>query len=366
MHKNDVVAIVTIEKNTENEKCLHVIELSNEALLPFGVKSASQNTIDGLLSDWYEARCFPSCRPNYEETCDLVGINGSVDLLQYSYLCSLTDCYWFKPIVSDVTWEEVNFHRNGFKSNFAEHLFYGNHDESIDSLNTPDITTDGALPKMWEEINDDFVLIKGHTGKVPADACNEVIADAVMKELQIEHVEYQLVERNGHMYSACKCFITSDTEEFIPIESLMRDYGCIRQSELLQILIQMGFKDDLERMFLADSIIGNSDRHARNYGFIIDSNTLEIKRFAPLFDHGICCIAQNHGYLDYRPTDQTFNKTVQNLSPNVLQLINNVNIDNIRSTVQILPLDDSIKTRMCEQLESRINKLIALSNRHTY
>lgn len=38
-------------------------------------------------------------------------------------------------------------------------------------------------------------------------------------------------------------------------------------------------------MIVCDSIIANTDRHLRNFGFIRDIDTLEW-RFAPLFDSG--------------------------------------------------------------------------------
>lgn len=46
------------------------------------------------------------------------------------------------------------------------------------------------------------------------------------------------------------------------------------------------YKEDLNKMIIFDFIINNSDRHLNNFGFILDSDSLEVKRFNPIFDNG--------------------------------------------------------------------------------
>ena len=141
----------------------------------------------------------------------------------------------------------------------------------------------------------------------------------------------------------------------------MSDYGYTYQTEIIPRLIEMGFKNEIDKMMLGDAILGNLDRHARNYGVIIDSDTQEIKRFAPLFDHNICCLLNNHGFLIYQPTRETFNKTIPKINSDVLSLAENIDLNTVRSIVNSLPLDDNLKIRMINQLESRIEKIIELS-----
>lgn len=38
-------------------------------------------------------------------------------------------------------------------------------------------------------------------------------------------------------------------------------------------------------MIVLDALILNTDRHMGNYGFMVDNDTMQIKRMAPMFDH---------------------------------------------------------------------------------
>lgn len=57
---------------------------------------------------------------------------------------------------------------------------------------------------------------------------------------------------------------------------------------LYQELSKLGFKKELNQMIVFDILIGNTDRHEKNFGIIRDAETLEILKFAPLFDSGSC------------------------------------------------------------------------------
>ncbi len=40
-------------------------------------------------------------------------------------------------------------------------------------------------------------------------------------------------------------------------------------------------------MFIIDSLIGNTDRHNENWGFLLNKNTGKVE-FAPIYDCGSC------------------------------------------------------------------------------
>lgn len=46
------------------------------------------------------------------------------------------------------------------------------------------------------------------------------------------------------------------------------------------------FSEDINRMLIFDFVINNTDRHLNNFGFILNDNTMEIKRFCCIFDNG--------------------------------------------------------------------------------
>ena len=355
MHKDTIVAGITIEKDDNDEGYLHVHKVGNVSLLPYGVKNTTFENIDNEITLWNDTRCIPMGRPNYKPFLDGIGLKNNAELLAHSYMCSLTDCYWFKPFGSDVHWKDVNFYDNRFSSNLYKHIFYGDDSEQVNTLNAPDITTDGALPKMWiERENGNFALVKSSLGSCPMDVYNEIIADAILTELNVPHVHYWIEEHNGSDCSVCECFIHSNNEEFVPLRNILRDYECT-EPDFLPALRSAGLSIDLDKMMLADIIMGNTDRHAGNYGIILDSDTQSIKGFAPLFDHGVCNMIHDLSRARYRPTGETFGATLQKLDPHVLELASKINFDNIKNVIWSLPIDDNRKEQIARRLSDRID-----------
>ena len=58
-----------------------------------------------------------------------------------------------------------------------------------------------------------------------------------------------------------------------------------KRKEILEKFEQHGCEDDFRRMIVLDALILNTDRHMGNYGFMVDNDTMQIKRMAPMFDH---------------------------------------------------------------------------------
>ena len=45
-------------------------------------------------------------------------------------------------------------------------------------------------------------------------------------------------------------------------------------------------------MIVLDAVILNPDRHFGNFGFMVDNDTFEVLRFAPVFDHNMAMLAR--------------------------------------------------------------------------
>lgn len=55
--------------------------------------------------------------------------------------------------------------------------------------------------------------------------------------------------------------------------------------ELLVFFERIGSGDAFRRMCVLDAVILNTDRHYGNFGVLFDTDTLEIQKIAPVFDH---------------------------------------------------------------------------------
>lgn len=65
------------------------------------------------------------------------------------------------------------------------------------------------------------------------------------------------------------------------------------------------YVDEINKMIIFDFVINNRDRHLNNFGFILDEDSLDIKRFNPLFDNGNSLLSDLSEYelIEYSGTD---------------------------------------------------------------
>jgi hypothetical protein len=294
MHKNIPVADIVISDVTGGIEKKGVIH--NQAHLPLGTTIPYGKNKGSLvlpdLHKWWVSRCIPASRDGLRDVLDNLG--GSIELLlTRCYGLSLSDQYWVCPTGSGLRWEDVNFFENGFSNDVGEILF-GHEPENPDRVefNSPDITSEGNLQKKWIIVDGRRVLLKGSHGAFMQEPFNEVIATAVCRRLDIDHIPYTLSFIRGKPYSMCDNFITTKTElvsahrltltvkQGNNESSFTHFLRCVDEYQIPNV------QPMVEQMIVLDYIIANHDRHWVNFGFIRDAGTLEWRGMAPIFDSG--------------------------------------------------------------------------------
>lgn len=136
---------------------------------------------------------------------------------------------------------------------------------------------------------------------------SEYVSCHILATLGIDVQETQIgtVRKNGKEYIcvACKDFEIEDwvLYEFALVkntcvETSQNGYG-IELSEVLAAIEEQVFVAPKEvrrffwRLFVADALLGNFDRHNGNWGFLVNRRTQEAK-IAPVFDCGSCLYPQ--------------------------------------------------------------------------
>ena len=238
------------------------------------------------LEDWLASRSAPVGRHFIRNLMDSLGLNinsssYSRRVLEISRGLSLNDVYW---VVSDGftgTWAECNLYDNRFSEAMAEIAFTGRGRLDPRKASTsPEMTTNGMLPKCWVREEDGIYLYKGGTGADGGrrsaveglEPYSEFYAAQVAETLGLRHVKYELAKYKGRLCSKCKLF-TSERYGYLPASKLPdRDV----------IANDVRFLD----MFVFDALIYNVDRHFGNFGYLIDNDANEIVDVAPIFDNG--------------------------------------------------------------------------------
>ena len=264
------------------------VKLNDNALshLPVGVNSKQS------LKHWIQNRGIPKTRDGISK--DLKNI-GSFKYLISNLGLSLTDCYWFQPVDSDLRWDTVNPYVNDFKDSFSLDL---TKDVSIygETNFTPSSTLSGDLRKKWLIVGGKRVLVKGnYIGCL--QSISEVFATLIHKMQGFtNYVPYDFIRlssKGKHILGCvCECF-TSEKYEFVSAYDFITALGKKPNTmSYYQFYVEgcasvgVDVKSFLDYMFMTDFLISNSDRHLNNFGLLRDSDTLRFVGVAPIFDSG--------------------------------------------------------------------------------
>ena len=238
------------------------------------------------LEDWLVSRSAPVGRHFMRNLMDSLGLNINSPsyhrkALEFSLGLSLNDVYWVVPDDFRGTWAEFNLYENPFSEAMAEIAFTGHGKFDPRKASTsPEMTTNGMLPKCWVREDDGIYLYKGGTGfegryhqsVEGLEPYSEFYAAQVAEALGFRHVKYELAKYKGRICSKCKLF-TSEHQGYLSASKLPNHDAILADARFLEL-------------FLFDAVIFNVDRHFGNFGYLINNDTNEIVDVAPIFDNG--------------------------------------------------------------------------------
>lgn len=209
MHKNIEVATIEYESGV----ITNVNEILCERHMPIGSfqKGMTLPLVRIYLQAWQRNRAIPEDRLNLQDILNATG-NITYFLGTLSHGMSLTDQYWVKNLVENITWEDVNFYRNGFENSLLTLTGNGS------ACKTPDYRTNGCLPKPWILQDGIPILVKDAAPGNSRMSANEVVAYEIACKCEIDHAIYFPYEANEKIYCGTPCFISNDCEEFVPFD----------------------------------------------------------------------------------------------------------------------------------------------------
>jgi len=245
---------------------------------------------DGVMK-WLGRRVIPKNRTFVEEILRSFGlsIGNTKGIIDVCKGLSLNDSYWIVPEGFIGRFAEYNLYENRFSEILSLVAYTGVTQSDAAFSTSPELTTDGMLPKAWRFIEGDGIfLYKGgatgfaNSGKEPY--C-EYYASQVAAAMGLDAVHYDLENWKGILASKCRLFTDIDTA-FISIGRIVKTGG---------IKAAVGHYDGLgdeyacavRDMLVFDALIYNEDRHFGNFGLLRDNRTGEIKAPAPIFDNGV-------------------------------------------------------------------------------
>jgi len=266
----------------------HILSTNTEQkhLLPIDLSLLDTNIIK-----WLRRRVIPKNRTFVEEILKTLhlSVNNTKGIIDVCKGLSLNDSYWIVPQGFDGTFEQYNLYHNRF-SEILSLVAYTGIGQTHEAFTTsPELTTNGMLPKAWRLIdNDGIYLYKGgtsgaaNTGNEPF---SEYYACQIAHSMGLNTVTYDLENWKGILASKCKLFTDIDTA-YVSIGRIVRTGG-LRACMDYYDKLGNTFAESVRSMLVFDAVIYNEDRHFGNFGLLRDNHSGEIIAPAPLFDHGL-------------------------------------------------------------------------------
>ncbi len=287
MHKDLGVCTVSID---ESGSIRSVRDITASDHLPVGTYPSIESDLTKGLNSWWSRRSIPASRDNLQPFLSQCGLETSSALMTATRGLSLSDCYWLRPVASDLRWDDVNYYDNDFSEDLGLILF-GEDVAGDISLKTPDASSDGRLRKRWSIMDGSRYLIKAGSPPFHQEPYNETIASEIMRRLGIEGVDYRINGSGKQPVSVCKDFTDPDNElvSASAIDRIMQRSGGTNYEHSVRCFREAGMEDpesSIDRMLVLDFIVANEDRHYGNFGLLRNPDSLECTGFAPIYDSG--------------------------------------------------------------------------------
>lgn len=290
MHKN--IPVASLEFDEITGVFTKIYDVINVSHLPVGVPVINGIADRRELHAWWLARAIPQSRLGLKEALEKMDVSGTAEMLGKSFGLNLSDQYWVLPDELNLDWHNINFFENDFSEDIGNILIGLKSDSDDINYMSPDSASDGWLKKKWRIVDGDRVLFKAGSGSHQQEPYNEVLATVIMKRLGIDCAEYKLTLIGDKPYSACKDFITSETE-LVTAHNILKSVKKPNDKSVFEHYIAcckgLGIEDiqhRINQMLALDYIIVNEDRHLNNFGLIRNAETLEYTSAAPIYDNG--------------------------------------------------------------------------------
>lgn len=304
MNKN--TPVLAFDYDLDEHRAVRITRTERLDAAPLGMVDRHGEVSKSELNYWWRHRAIPASRVQIDRLLENLKLESTLQLAEKSFGLSLSDRYWLNDEDDPKTWAEVNF----FDNDFTDDLGFltlgqdsaGSSPDAPDyakvSLSSPNSTLGGDLLKKWKIIDGKRVLLKAGVGAFNQEPYNELAATKLHEKLMApgEFVPYRLFEDSRRIYSVCDNMLGPD-EELVAAWDVIRNVKQPNNLSDLQFYVKrcadLGLDPDevmrqLSKMFVADYVMANRDRHYRNFGLIRNVETLQATRMAPVFDSGSC------------------------------------------------------------------------------
>lgn len=266
------------------------------SFLPYNLYLKKAEDVDARVNNlnnfyhWCSSRILSPDRAYAKEILNSIGAKQATTdkeraAISLAYHCvTLTDVYWVKGYREQITYDEINLFDHSLSDAFVDVSLRGKaltaqNAQLIAASDTAgDVATQGAAPKAWVRLSGTFYLLKdGDEKEVEA----ELLASRIARCFDEDQVLYEPFLYDGQKVSASK-LMTSKDFSIVPMEHV-EIYAANHNTDLYALIRRYDLRGYC-MMNIIDYLVGNTDRHWGNWGFLVDNKTNMALRLFPLMD----------------------------------------------------------------------------------
>ena len=286
------------------------------AFMPYSLylEETSPEDLDTRLNNlnnfyyWCSSRVLTLDRKYAKEILNSIGAKQATTdrdraMIAISYHgLSLTDVYWIRLNREKISFSELSLFRHSLSDTFVDVSLNGrqltvqNAELIKDNDVAGDLSTQGVAPKAWIREGEIFYLLKNGEER---DVEAELLASRIAGCFRANCVRYEASVFDGKAVSKSR-IITSEEESLVSMEAV--DLYCANHELNRDAFVQQKDPYDYHMMNLLDYLVGNTDRHWGNWGFLVNNHTNRLEKLHPLMDF-------NKSFLSYDTLDGTLCQT---------------------------------------------------------
>lgn len=197
---------------------------------------------------------------------------------------SLTDVYWVKQDREPVSFSDLSLYRHSLSGAFADVSLSGKqltvqNAELIDPADAAgDVGTQGVAPKAWVRKKGTFYLLKNGDER---DVRAELLASKIARCFKTDSVAYEPDTFEGKAVSKSR-IVSSEKQSLVSMEAV--DVYCANRGLNRDAFVLRKDAYAYHMMNLIDYLVGNTDRHWGNWGFLVNNDTNRLEKLHPLMD----------------------------------------------------------------------------------
>ena len=292
MHKE--IPVLSAEYDKAEIEFTKIKDIFDFNHVPYSVREKDNTVSLKKLNHWFKLRGIPGYRVGLNRLLDRLNMEDQLQLLNSWYALSVSDHYWLKAENDSVTYKKISFFTHGYdQDGFGRAMFAMGRAETEESAKqTPNSTLAGYQKKAWFRKNGNLYLFKGGTLPYQLEPVNEKVASEMAKRLGMDAVDYTTSVYENQIVSVCANML-DDEHDLITADDVLgtskRDSDKFELYTYLDILGEHGISNAskaLDDMMVLDFLMMNNDRHNQNLGVIINCETMQWEKVAPVFDTG--------------------------------------------------------------------------------